>query len=335
MNSKIATKLAKWAASVEGVTLFAKREAKSVPVLSTGNAIIDAVTGIGGFPVGRFTEIFGGESSGKTTLALSCAATAQREGKGVLLVDAEHAFDPNYYTRIGGDMGNLALLQPYSAEGAFKVIREACASGVIQLVIVDSLAALTPEDELEEDTKIGLGSQARMLSYEFRRLTQPASANGVCIVFLNQVRTKPNAYGSPEYTPGGNAPRFYASMRISLRNVGQIKRSDKVVGNTIRIRVVKNKLANPFQETEVPLYHGLGFSQAAALLDRAIDENIDGVSKVRGLWKIGSKSYSNHIDAIEAFSKEKALVEAALATIAVAKQPEHIVDGDDESSLHS
>lgn len=316
MATKAISKLAKWAATVEGVTLFTKKEAPTITAVSTGNAVIDLVTGIGGFPAGRMVEVFGTESSGKTTLALQCAAKVQRNGGGVLFIDAEHAFDPNYFASLGGDLKELVLYQPQSAEDAFKLARDACGSGAVSLVIIDSIASMTPAAELEPEDKSGLGLQARLMSVELRRMVAPANNNGVLVLLINQVRTKPNSYGNPEYTPGGNALKFYTSMRISLKNIGQIKRSDKVIGNTIRIRAVKNKLAQPYKEVEVPLYYGLGFSQTAALLDYATNElNLKAVSKSRGVWKINDKSYTDHHEALRAFEASPELAHEVLEAI--------------------
>ena len=249
----------------------------NVPVYSTGSLTLDIALGIGGLPKGRVVEIFGPESSGKTTLALSTAAQVQKKGGTVAFVDAEHALDISYAGKLGVKISDMLVSQPDTGEQALEITETLVRSGAVDLLIVDSVAALTPKAEIEGDMGDShMGLQARLMSQALRKLTAIINRSGTLVIFINQIRMKIGVmFGNPETTTGGNALKFYSSVRLDVRKLAAIKQADqKVVGNKTLVKVVKNKMAPPFARAEFDLMYGEGISNEAELLDLAIDKNI-------------------------------------------------------------
>ena len=256
---------------------------KKVEVVSTGSIGLNRALGIGGFPKGRVIEIYGPESSGKTTIALHAIAESQKKGNICAFVDAEHALDTNYAKSIGADIDNLYLTQPSDGEQALEITNELVSSGAIDLIVIDSVAALVPRSELEGnmgDAQMGL--QARLMSQALRKLTALMSRTKTTVIFINQLRSKIGVFfGNPETTTGGNALKFYASMRLDIRKTEVIRKGDEIIGNKVKVKVVKNKLAPPFKIVEFSILYGLGVHRQTEILELAINENI---IKKSGSW---------------------------------------------------
>ncbi|HUN41768.1 MAG TPA: recombinase RecA [Acetobacteraceae bacterium] len=256
---------------------------EQIEVIPSGSLGLDLALGIGGLPRGRIVEIYGPESSGKTTLALHAIAEAQKRGGTCAFIDAEHALDPTYARKLGVDVDNLLISQPDAGEQALEICDTLVRSGAVDVVVVDSVAALVPRAELEgEMGDSHMGLHARLMSQALRKLTGTVSRSNTMLIFLNQIRMKIGVmFGNPETTTGGNALKFYASLRMEIRRIGQIKERDEVVGNQTRVKVVKNKLAPPFRQVEFDIMYGEGISKVGELIDLGVKA---GVVEKSGAW---------------------------------------------------
>jgi recombination protein RecA len=265
------------------VLQLGSRNALPVTVIPSGSISVDAALGVGGFPRGRVVEIFGPESSGKTTLALHIIAEAQAAGGSAAFVDAEHALDPGYAKKLGVDVDNLLVSQPDYGEQALEITSALISSGVIDVVVVDSVAALVPKAELEGEMGDSfMGLHARLMSQALRKITGAVARANACMVFINQVREKIGVvFGNPETTTGGRALKFYSSVRVEVRRMGAIKEGETVVGNRTKIKIVKNKVAAPFRDAEVDIIYGEGISREGDLLDLG---SAQGVVEKSGSW---------------------------------------------------
>ena len=295
--------------------------ARNIDVISTGSLTLDLALGIGGLPKGRVIEIYGPESSGKTTMTLHAIAECQKAGGTAAFIDAEHALDPSYAKKLGVNIDELLISQPDTGEQALEVTDMLVRSGAVDMIVIDSVAALTPKAEIEGDMGDShMGLQARLMSQALRKLTANIKRSNTMVVFINQIRMKIGVmFGSPETTTGGNALKFYASVRLDIRRIGAIKKGDEIVGNATRVKVVKNKMAPPFKQAEFEIRYGEGVSHVGELLDLCVQE---GLVNKAGAWysykgeKIGQgkdnsgtylKEHPEVADELEALIREKLL----------------------------
>ena len=289
---------------------------RDIDVISTGSLNLDVALGIGGLPRGRVVEIYGPESSGKTTLTLEVIAQAQKAGGTAAFIDAEHALDPKYAEKIGVNVDELLVSQPDTGEQALEIADMVVRSGAVDVVVIDSVAALVPKAELEGDmgdTHVGL--QARLMSQALRKLTSNIKRSNTLVIFINQIRMKIGVmFGSPETTSGGNALKFYASVRLDIRRIGAIKRGDEVVGNETRVKVVKNKVAPPFRQVEFDILYGEGFSREGELIDLGVANNL--VDKSGAWYSYNGERIGQGRDNVREFLKQNpemaASIDAAL-----------------------
>jgi recombination protein RecA len=275
-----------------------------IPAISTGAVSLDYARGIGGVPRGRVIEVFGPESSGKTTLALQVIAQAQKTGGISAFVDAEHALDAQYAKKLGVDLDNLLVSQPDNGEQALEIVETLVRSGAVDVIVVDSVAALVPRAEIEgEMGGAQMGLQARLMSQALRKLTRIVSKSKTCLIFINQLREKIGVmFGNPETTTGGRALKFYASVRVDIRRIGAIKDGDVVVGGRTRVKIVKNKLAPPFREAEFDVMYGEGISREGDLLDLAVEHKV--IEKSGAWFAYGGERLGQGRENVKQFLKE-------------------------------
>ena len=280
------------------------RETVDVDAIPTGSLLIDQAIGVGGYPKGRIIEIFGPESSGKTTLALHAIAECQKQGGRAAFIDAEHAIDPLYAKNLGVDINELILSQPDNGEQALEIVEMLAGSGSINLIVVDSVAALVPQAELDGemgDSSVGL--QARLMSKAMRKIAGVLNKKECAVIFINQLREKVGVmYGNPETTSGGRALKFYASVRIDIRRTEAIKQGSDIIGNTCRVKIVKNKVSAPFKQCEIDIIYGQGISKEGEILDRAVEM---GLIKKAGSWfEYNGQKIAQGRDSAKSYIKE-------------------------------
>jgi len=311
---------------------------RDVEAISTGSIGLDVALGIGGLPKGRVVEIYGPESSGKTTLTLQVVAEAQKVGGTAAFIDAEHALDPNYAEKLGVNVDELLVSQPDTGEQALEITDMLVRSGAVDIIIIDSVAALTPKAEIEgEMGDSHMGLQARLMSQALRKLTGNIKRSNVMVIFINQIRMKIGVmFGSPETTTGGNALKFYSSVRLDIRRIGAIKKGDEVVGNQTRVKVVKNKVSPPFKQAEFEILYGQGISRLGELIDLGVQHDI--VNKAGSWYSYGDDRIGQGKDNARQFLKEhpemadeiERKIRAILMPPPVAAVPDIDEKGDDD-----
>ena len=296
----------------ESIMTLGEKPRVDIDVTPTGSIGLDAALGVGGIPRGRIVEIFGPESSGKTTLTLHIIAEAQKKGGICAFIDAEHALDPQYAVRLGVKIDELLVSQPDTGEQALEIVESLVRSGKLDVVVIDSVAALTPRDEIEGDMgQSHVGKQARLMSQALRKLTAITAKSKTTVIFINQIRMQIGVmFGNPETTPGGKALKFYTSVRLDIRRIAQIKKGDEVMGGRTRVKVVKNKVAAPFRQTEFDLMYNEGISREGEML--ALGEKFGLVQKSGAAYSYGKEKLGRGYDAARTFLRENAAVSATL-----------------------
>ncbi len=289
----------------ESIMKLGEKPRLNVDVVSTGSIGLDAALGVGGLPKGRIIEIFGPESSGKTTLALHVIAESQKKGGVCAYIDAEHAMDPDYAGKLGVNINNLLISQPDAGEQALEITESLVRSGKIDVIVIDSVAALTPKDEIEGDMGAHhVGKQARLMSQALRKLTAITAKSGTIVIFINQIRMQIGVmFGNPETTPGGKALKFYTSVRLDIRRIAQIKKGEDIMGGRVRVKVVKNKVAAPFKQTEFDLMYNEGISLEGEMI--ALGEKMKLITKSGSSYSYGDIKLGRGYDATRQFLKEK------------------------------
>ncbi len=289
----------------ESIMKLGEKPRLNVATVSTGSIGLDAALGVGGLPKGRIIEIFGPESSGKTTLALHVIAESQKKGGVCAYIDAEHAMDPDYAAKLGVNINNLLISQPDAGEQALEITESLVRSGKIDVIVIDSVAALTPKDEIEGDMGAHhVGKQARLMSQALRKLTAITAKSGTIVIFINQIRMQIGVmFGNPETTPGGKALKFYTSVRLDIRRIAQIKKGEDIMGGRVRVKVVKNKVAAPFKQTEFDLMYNEGISLEGEMI--ALGEKMKLITKSGSSYAYGDIKLGRGYDATRQFLKEK------------------------------
>ena len=292
----------------EAIMTYGTGKPSAIPSISTGSLGLDAALGIGGLPRGRIIEIFGPESSGKTTLALHVIAEAQKKGGICAFVDAEHALDPQYAKNIGVKLQELLISQPDTGEQALEIVESLVRANSVDVIVVDSVAALTPKDEIEGDMGAHhVGKQARLMSQALRKLTAITAKSRTIVIFINQIRMQIGVmFGNPETTPGGKALKFYTSVRLDIRRIAQIKKGEEVVGGRVRVKVVKNKVAAPFKTTEFDLMYNEGISREGELI--ALGEKYDIIQKSGSSYSYGDMKLGRGYDATRTYLRDNKTV---------------------------
>ncbi len=290
----------------DSIMMLGDKPHVDVNAISTGSIGLDAALGVGGLPRGRIIEIFGPESSGKTTLSLHVVAEAQKKGGVCAFIDAEHAMDPEYAQRLGVNINQLLISQPDNGEQALEIVESLVRSGKLDVIVIDSVAALTPRDGIEGDMGAHhVGKQARLMSQALRKLTAIVAKSKTIVIFINQIRMQIGVmFGNPETTPGGKALKFYTSVRIDIRRIAQIKKGEEIMGGRIRVKVVKNKVAAPFKQTEFDLMYNEGISREGELI--ALGEKMGIISKSGTSYSYGEEKLGRGYDATRQFLKDKA-----------------------------
>jgi len=288
----------------DSIMMLGAKPKVDVNAIPTGSIGLDAALGVGGMPRGRIVEIFGPESSGKTTLSLHIVAEAQKMGGICAFIDAEHAMDPDYAGRLGVKLNELLISQPDNGEQALEIVESLVRSGKMDVIVVDSVAALTPKDEIEGDMGAHhVGKQARLMSQALRKLTAIVAKSKTLVIFINQIRMQIGVmFGNPETTPGGKALKFYTSVRLDIRRIAQIKKGEEIMGGRIRVKVVKNKVAAPFKQTEFDLMYNEGISREGEII--ALGEKMELVTKTGNSYSYGALKLGRGYDATRQFLKE-------------------------------
>jgi recombination protein RecA len=304
----------------------------NIDAIPTGSIGLDAALGVGGMPRGRIIEVFGPESSGKTTLTLHVIAEAQKKGGVCAFIDAEHAMDPEYAARLGVKTDELLISQPDTGEQALEIVDSLVRSGKLDVIVIDSVAALTPKDEIEGDMGAHhVGKQARLMSQALRKLTAIVAKSKTVVIFINQIRMQIGVmFGNPETTPGGKALKFYTSVRLDIRRIAQIKKGDEVMGGRVRVKVVKNKVAAPFRQTEFDLMYNEGISQEGEII--ALGEKMELLSKSGNSYKYGELTLGRGYDATRQFLKDNKEIRAELLSKIRARLSEGLTVGKSEEA---